>query len=297
MLALTAGCSNAAARPEASPVPVRTVPANGQQVALRCVGGPGGGGAAAGDASPSPVTTPTVVLLGGLGSSAVQSWSGIFPADERDVPAGMPRTCELDRPGVGDSPDRVGEVNSPVMNAQETLAALASAGEPGPYVFVGWSYGGLVALLAAQEAADGTPDELAGLVLVDPTLPDEYRTIDTSGWEEGGIDLDMAAGERAAGTVHLGDAPVLVVIAARNEANVTNWGHVVAGQESTARLSSDFLVLSDPNSDHDVMADDPAAVRSAIDAVVQAAAPDATMPNCPVPPPGLGPPIRCLTSD
>ena len=41
MLALTAGCSNAAARPEASPVPVRTVPANGQQVALRCVGGPG----------------------------------------------------------------------------------------------------------------------------------------------------------------------------------------------------------------------------------------------------------------
>ncbi|MFM2438571.1 MAG: hypothetical protein RLZ55_1394 [Actinomycetota bacterium] len=242
----------------------RDVPAAGVVQHITCAG-----------AKQDP-TAPTVVLLAGLGAGAAQTWEGVFPSDAQDLSL---RTCMVDRPGVGLSPDRPEGSNSPPINAQELLAGLAAAGERGPFIFAGWSYGGLVALLAAGAAHAADPSSVAGLVLIDPTLPDEYRTLDPEGWEEGDQELDMAAGEAAAATVRLGDAPVVVLVAGDNENNRDNWDLVLAGVRDVAGRSADFVVVDSPESSHDIAADDPAVILAALRTVVQAAG--GSMPDCP----------------
>ena len=104
--------------------------------------------------------SPTVVLEGGISSD----WAAVQPAV-----AGFARVCSYDRP---DSPGSRSDP-TPQRTAQEVVddlrALLAAAGESGPYVLVGHSLGGLYAQLFAYQH----PDEVAGLVLADPT-PEEF---------------------------------------------------------------------------------------------------------------------------
>jgi pimeloyl-ACP methyl ester carboxylesterase len=99
---------------------------------------------------------PTVVLEGGLSSD----WTAVQPAVSR-----FTRVCSYDRPvSPGSRSDPV-----PQRTVQEVVddlqAMLAEAGEPGPFVLAGHSLGGLYVQLFAYQH----PDEVAGLVLVDPT--------------------------------------------------------------------------------------------------------------------------------
>jgi pimeloyl-ACP methyl ester carboxylesterase len=104
--------------------------------------------------------SPTVVLEGGVSSD----WAAVQPAV-----SGFARVCSYDRP---DSPGSRSDP-TPQRTAQEVVddlrALLAAAGEPGPYVLVGHSLGGLYVQLFAYQH----PNEVAGLVLVDPT-PEEF---------------------------------------------------------------------------------------------------------------------------
>ncbi len=103
---------------------------------------------------------PTVVLEGGIASD----WAAVQPAA-----AEFARVCTYDRP---DSPGSRSDP-TPERTAQEVVddlrALLAAAGEPGPYVLVGHSLGGLYVQLFTYQH----PEEVAGLVLVDPT-PEEF---------------------------------------------------------------------------------------------------------------------------
>src|SRR5438067_12014369 len=78
------------------------------------------------------------------------------------------RVCAWDRPGtpVGEKPSRSDPVPQPTT-AKDAIAdlhaLLSAAGETGPYVLVGHSYGGLVVKLYARTY----PKDVAGLVLVD----------------------------------------------------------------------------------------------------------------------------------
>jgi pimeloyl-ACP methyl ester carboxylesterase len=103
---------------------------------------------------------PTVVLEGGITSD----WAEVQP-----TVAEFARVCTYDRP---DSPGSRSDP-TPARTAQEVVddlhALLATAGEPGPYVLVGHSLGGLYVQLFTYQH----PDEVAGLVLVDPT-PEEF---------------------------------------------------------------------------------------------------------------------------
>jgi len=107
---------------------------------------------------------PTVILEGGAGLGSV-TWGWVQPRI-----AEMTRVVAYDRAGIGWS-DRGPEPRDAQQIARELHTALQTAGINGPYVLVGHSFGGLY----VRVFGDLYPDEVVGLVLVDPTHPDQMR--------------------------------------------------------------------------------------------------------------------------
>jgi pimeloyl-ACP methyl ester carboxylesterase len=107
--------------------------------------------------------SPSVVFDAALGGSSL-SWSLVHPHVAR-----FTRACVYDRAGFGWSeagpmPRTAGRI------ADELHLLLQRAGVPPPYVLVGHSFGGLVAqLFAARRGGD-----VAGLVLIEPAIPQEW---------------------------------------------------------------------------------------------------------------------------
>ena len=222
---------------------------------------------------------PTVVLLGGMGAAADDIWPDVMPATARKS-----RVCAVDRAGVGDSPARGKESNGPTENAQEVLAGLQAAGEKGPYLLVGWSYGGLVALTAAQQAqsAADPSQRLAGVVLVDGSLPDEYRTIDPTPWVEGGSDLDMASAEPVIAQLDLGRLPLVVLEAGQALDDDASQAYKDAGMARLAKLSENSTLGVVPDSPHNIADYAPATVVAAINTAVDSArSGDSPIGDCP----------------
>jgi pimeloyl-ACP methyl ester carboxylesterase len=88
-------------------------------------------------------------------------WGYVFPET-----AALTRACAWDRPGIGRSAAR--GRHDALDTARDLRAALAAAGEPGPFVVVGHSLGGVYARIFATAYRS----DIAGLVLVDPFTPD-----------------------------------------------------------------------------------------------------------------------------
>ena len=102
-------------------------------------------------------TGPTVVFESGMGEDA-STWNDVRPAI-----AEFAHTVAYDRPGLGQS----GPTSLPrtvVQMAADLQAVLEATKLAPPYVLVGHSLGGAV----VQVFAHRYPDEVAGLVLVDP---------------------------------------------------------------------------------------------------------------------------------
>ena len=124
--------------------------------------------------------SPAVVLVAGLKGSA-EDWN----IAEKQTPtvyaeaAKFTRVCAYDRPGtpVGEKPSRSDPVPQPTTAGDAVAdlhALLSAAGEAGPYVLVGHSYGGLVVRLYASTY----PEDISGLVLVD-ALTEGLRDAET----------------------------------------------------------------------------------------------------------------------
>jgi pimeloyl-ACP methyl ester carboxylesterase len=101
--------------------------------------------------------TPTIVLAHAGGSQAGQ-WALIQPEL-----ATVTRVCSYDRSGFGWSDAMPGDADA-LSATRELQLLLDAAGEAGPYVLVGHSYGSFVVELYA----DAHPQDTAGVVLVDP---------------------------------------------------------------------------------------------------------------------------------
>jgi pimeloyl-ACP methyl ester carboxylesterase len=102
--------------------------------------------------------SPTVITENGLGGSS-PDWSLVQP-----IVGESTRICSYDRAGSGWSEAGPAPRTSQQI-ATELHTLLINAGVAGPYVLVGHSAGGM----HIQVYAGQYPDEVAGLVLVDPT--------------------------------------------------------------------------------------------------------------------------------
>jgi pimeloyl-ACP methyl ester carboxylesterase len=107
--------------------------------------------------------SPAVILeAGNLGMSA--DWIKI----QQQV-AGTTRVCSYDRAGMGWSKAGPGPRDASRISA-ELHTLLTRVGVASPYVIVGHSYGGLYALRYASQY----PEDVAGLVLIDSSHPDQF---------------------------------------------------------------------------------------------------------------------------
>lgn len=122
----------------------------GRHINLRCAGSGG----------------PTVVLIAGLGNSAVV-WDKVQPGIAQTA-----RVCAWDRAGFGFS-DGSRQPQTAIERTMDLERALRAAHLAGPYVLVGHSLGSYESFVFA----DRNRGEVAGMVLVDPSLPDEARRL------------------------------------------------------------------------------------------------------------------------
>ena len=189
---LFAGCSAAAPGPSPTARPEQTTAAapagtpvagpvgigDGRELYLECRGS----------------GSPTVVLISGTGGAA-DEWmsiadpadpSALIPSDQSvfDQLARTGRVCAYDRPGttlISAAPDRSTPVAQPTTAEQDVAdlaALLTAAGEQGPYVIVGASWGGLIAQLFAR----AHPEQTHGIALLDAASAYLEQTLTRAQW-------------------------------------------------------------------------------------------------------------------
>lgn len=214
----------------------------------------------------------TVLLISGFGDAG-DSWAAVAPELAEDA-----RVCTAPRFGLGrsDAPP----ADQTFASAAEALhLALDGAGEAGPYVLVGHSFGGAEAVAFA----DRYRSEVAGLVLVDAsptTWPEAACAVDDDGSEAAAsfvaacasfapdrnaerLDVARAFGE-VAEIASLGDLPMTVItradprpagLAAGPAATLAEaWR---AGQQHWASLSSASRVEPVAGTGHLIQLDRP----------------------------------------
>ena len=236
--------------------------------------------------------SPTVLLEAGS-SGTTRSWRDVQPR------LGMAtRTCSYDRAGLGGSAVLPG-VHDATDEISDLEQLLERADLEPPYVLVGHSYGGLLALLFAREH----PGDIAGVVFVDALHPDfrrralalvpEGAAFADLRWELGRAVLgavDVRASEEVARRVR-SLATRLVVVSAgeaqdpdlppdldRSLRNV--WD---SHQAQLAALSGDSVHVVALRSDHVVqsrLTGQPDVVLRAVRAVIEAERADTRLAPC-----------------
>ncbi len=141
--------SPVASDPDARPGRLVRLP-DRRQINLRCMG----------------QGAPTVVFEGGYAATSL-AWYKVQPTIARQQ-----RTCSYDRAGYGFSdPGPLPRDGAAV--AKDLDDALRAADIRGPFVMVGHSAGGLYVRLFA----DRRPDDVVGMVLIDPTVEHQDRAM------------------------------------------------------------------------------------------------------------------------
>lgn len=206
--------------------------------------------------------TPTVVLSNGLGADNSDNWDKVVAEVSRTT-----RVCVVDRPGSDGTPARPPGDDSPQDDADLLRKTLAEADIPGPFVYAGWSYGGSVATLAALDDS-----ARAGLVLIESIVADEYRTVDTQGWEEDNVPLEMAPVETTIDSLRpgaLGTVPLVSLTAGITFLDDADQRIVDVGQAQLTHLSTNHLQCESIGNTHALPVEAHKQVSTALMAAVE----------------------------
>jgi pimeloyl-ACP methyl ester carboxylesterase len=243
--------------------------------------------------------SPTVVLISGT-RGAHDDWTYLINPTSHAVAqkpsesavffqiAKLTRVCAYDRPGTiqnDNTPTNSSPVRQPTTAQQGVtdLHALLSAGkEPGPYVLVGHSWGGLIARLFASIY----PDQVSGLVLVDPASEFLKSSLTPAQWatyieatrkliEPNGLEAPdhVRTLELLHGTPQVRAMPVVVLTSDKRfdfgAGGVETWTAWRTAQDRLAKLLNAKHV-SDTNSGHAIQMEQPQLVIDAVRQVVDA---------------------------
>ena len=120
---------------------------------------------------------PTVVFESGLDVNGSLSWSRVH-----DTIAASTRACAYSRAGImWSEPHDISPTGKTIAN--DLNAALKNAGEPGPFVLVGHSLGGPYIMTYTKYFRD----DVAGLVFVDSSHPEQIQRIAALNLPEAGM--------------------------------------------------------------------------------------------------------------
>ena len=243
--------------------------------------------------------SPTVVLISGT-RGAHDDWTDLI---DRKNPNGAPkpgesavfpqvskftRVCAYDRPGTtlnDNTQTRSTPVKQPTTAQQgvaDLHAVLIASREPGPYVLVGHSWGGLIARLFGSTY----PDEVAGLVLVDSASEFLKSSLTPAQWatyieatkkliESNGLEAPDHA--RTLGLLHssprVRPVPVVLLTSDRRfdfgAGGAETWPAWRTAQDRLAKLLNAKHV-SETNSGHAIQMERPQVVIDSIREVVDA---------------------------
>jgi pimeloyl-ACP methyl ester carboxylesterase len=225
------------------------VPIDRGQMAFRCVG-----------AGPA-----TVMLIAGWMDSG-DKWGAIEPAVAENA-----RVCSYARFGTGTS-DAPTTTQTFATQADDLHELLDAAGEPGPYLLVGHSFGGAIAVTFASKYGD----EVAGLVLLDTTpigWPDVVCSVPAyqagcAVMHDPALDperVDVFPAFAVVATItSLGDLPMTVMTAAHRDGTGLAPGELerldalwAEGQEHWATLSSSSTIVTVDDTGHHIEVDQP----------------------------------------
>ncbi len=223
---------------------------------------------------------PTVILTPGLGGSSAD-WHEVQPQL-----AEVTRVCAWDRLGSGLSSKATG-LETVADTTADLIAALKAARIEGPFVVVGHSLGAYESLLLKDRA----PETVVGMVLVDPSIPDQVDRLAKVAPKPplpGKQMLDplaISAKQVADPKRTYGAMPVIVLTstnmpelppdtpnieALRAEFAALN-AEMHRGHAELAALSSRGVRRLVPDSGHYIQSDQPGAVIAAIKEVLSAA--------------------------
>ncbi len=220
---------------------------------------------------------PTTVLISGLWGTHAD-WKAQIGSWRTHG-----RVCVYDRPGVGFSPGRAGTKRVDAgLHAVELRALLRAAGERGPFLLVGHSYGGLVARSVLRQ----TPALVAGLELLDAVPPGIQALYAGYGHtrDEGGavIDIDVSSAATAY-QAPLPGLPLAVVSAGHPITWAPGW---VAGlwtreQNKAAHGSANSLRLVALDGLHQLQVYAPVVTLRSVETLRTAVRRHLPLPRCP----------------
>jgi hypothetical protein len=231
--------------------------------------------------------SPTVILEAGYTASGIET----FGETIQPALAATTRVCTYDRAGIGGSDARPASVSplTSVTQARELHALLDAIGEQGSFVYVGHSYGGMIARAFAATYPDGT----VGLVLLDASSEPEipvYDRMHAGPWDDGTVQpapnqrIDIHASVRELEQApSLGAMPLMVVTAGVLDSD--RWLEKVPMLEARAQtrlasLSSNSIHVVDRGKGHFLPDNDPSLVVDATLAVIDAARSGGALAPC-----------------
>jgi pimeloyl-ACP methyl ester carboxylesterase len=239
--------------------------------------------------------SPTVLFVSGT-RGAADEWTTLLPdaapgtVSTFDAVSQNTRACAYDRPGTTvDSGEQTTSTEAPQpstasQGAGDLHALMEAAGQSGPYVVVGLSWGGMI----AQQFARTYSDEVVGLVLVDSASEYLQTTFSAEQWSAWmtvvANSLDAAGSEvpsyepsivELRATPELPAMPTVVISSDQPwDLQVTpgesTWPGWVAAQAELAR-ALDAKHITETDSGHGIPVEQPALVAEAVLEVVSVA--------------------------
>lgn len=215
--------------------------------------------------------SPAVILdAGGGGNSG--TWRNVQPSV-----AEFTRVCSYDRAGLANSEDRLDRDVDGGYVADELNRLIGGLELKPPYVLVGHSVGAIYTSLYAARH----PDDVGGMVYVDPTTDHQFAAFDAE-WQiphfadEGGshVDWTPTVAELQAAPSY-GDAPVISL----DSGKIDNPVWLDLRRELARRSTNSMLVVAD-DAGHSIQKEAPDVVIRSIKLVVESARANQPMPPC-----------------